>query len=206
MATSFYYLENNLNSVVMILRKPNLTKEDLIHAAAIVCYTFDQLIKDDQFVGIVNQFFDNDAELSDEYQTALRMFDDFLEEERDILLRGGLSPEVVEFIIGKLDNLQEQIQSKRLTTETIISDLSKLHVQVCAFADQLTAELEQEEAEEQRLSTLRKNRRKIRKYVGGLGGAAVIVLDAAIPPPISLLSGAAGGALLGDAILPGTDD
>ena len=156
------------------------------------CTALEQLQKDEVFQNDLKRW--GAANLEEQRIALLRDFrtfaDSFLVPESRILSDAGLNAGSVNRILGEAVAVQASLRSK-VAADQIVKNIDQLRQGVCSAAMQIAATRNRDQTGH------------ILIKVGlGLAGAAILIADVPIAPvtPVSVMSGAVGGILMGRAI------
>jgi hypothetical protein len=188
------YLIESVNQINGLLAKsdasPEKTSNYLLEAAAIGCRVLKQLVGDttlntavEEFadVRIIKGFLERTSDeykrrqaKADEFRAIIEeneQFEAFLDLEREILIRGGLSRDIVNPLIASSRESVKEVRDRAKPPSEVIEAVRLLRDRACLLADDLIRDAKEEGSWEHL-------KEKIKKIMLGLGGAALIGLNA----------------------------
>ncbi len=212
------YLIENVNQIhnltVQAKVHPDQQGERLLEATVIGCETLKRLVQDQSFSRTVQelssarsyrvgsgerQFRQHDTDEFRKLVEREESFEEFLKIEYEILVKGGLFPDVVAELIQESRRALKSVRERARPASEVLDAARRLRDQACQMSDELI-----KQAQEDRTWEGLKDR--IKRIIKGIGGAAVIgvnaatfVSTAATPlAPATLAMGAVSAALGGE--------
>jgi hypothetical protein len=191
----------------------------LLEAAVMGCRTLRQLSGDPQVSSIIEEFADvriikgflekaseeyrrREAQKAEEFRRIIEdpeQFDNFLNLEREVLIKAGVSADVADRLIDSSRESVKEVQERAKPPAEIIETIRLLRDRACLLSDDLIRRAK----EEQRWEGIREG---IKKIMLGLGGLGLIGLNASsfaashgMTTVGSVVSSALGGAIIGSA-------
>lgn len=213
------YLIKSINQMEDLLMKaeafPGQAPDCLLAAAVLGCRTLKELTGDVNLNSVTEEFADvriikgfldrasseykrRQAKI-DEFRSVIEesdRFDDFLDLEREILIKGGLHRDTVEALIEASRESITEVRERAKPPSEVLEAARLLRDRACVLASDLIEEARQQDRWED-------IKERIRKVILGLGGAALIGLNASslaasvgITAALSVVSVGIGGAVV----------
>lgn len=166
---SAHYLAAAANQMFVVLSRHHPPeKKDLSEAANIGCNALKALIGDQEFKSSVERLTQLQRDNEREYHRVLddlEHFEDFLKNERRLLLAYGLNEELVNRLLDAAEGQIRAIRVHRIGLEQLRAAITQVHHEACGVSETIQDELAQ--------------RRRTQKVLYVLGAAVVILANAA---------------------------
>jgi hypothetical protein len=220
------YLIENVNQIhsltVQAKVHPDRQSEKLLEATAIGCETLKRLVEDRSFSRTVeelssarsyrvgsgaDQFRQHDTDEFRKLVEREESFEEFLRIEYDILVKSGLFADIAAELIQESRGALKSVRERARPASEVVDAARRLRDQACQISDELI-----KQAQEDR--TWERFKDRIKKIIKGIGGLAVIGVNAAAfistaatpaaPATLAMgaVSGAIGGEILKNAVAP----
>lgn len=141
----------------------------LMEASAIACGALGRLQENPRFRENVERVYSISSQLADvdEFSDS---FEEFMQAEREILVKGGLSATSVSLLTAQCRTCIRNLHDRRGDPQDVIEAVGTLRTAACEIADQLSGKHHDDER-------LRQWRKRARIVGLGLGGATIIGLN-----------------------------
>lgn len=205
------YVVESMNRMDMLLAKseihPEQKKDYVLEAALVGCRTLGRLCDDPELVPALDQFSDVRLIVTYIQKTTTRAkrsqrnrvqafrsiiedptnFEHFLTLEREVLLKGGVAPDVVDLLIEQSQEAIDEVRARAKPPSEVLERVRLLRDRACVLSNDLIAEAVADNSWEG-------IKEKIKRVLLGLGGTAIIGLNA------SSLAGSVGITAVGSAV------
>jgi len=189
------YVVETINQMnLLLVRSDTHSKQRqdyLLEAAVLGCRTLKQLSGDPGFSSTVEEFADvriikgflegasdeykrRESEKVDQFRTIMEnsdYFATFLDLEREVMVKAGLSVDIVDSLIKSSRESIEDVQRRARPASEVIETVRLLRDRACILSDDLINEAKDEDRWEG-------VKERIKKVILGLGGVALIGLNA----------------------------
>lgn len=184
------YLIEHVNQMHDLMIEADVHPEDentnLVEAAVIGCETLKRLIGDKSFLRTVEQM--STARLDERGHTGreflhivdnMNNFEEFLKIEHKLLLESGLFPDIAATLISLSRNALDDVRDRAKPASEVIDAARTLTDQACETAHDLVEKA-------QRTNKWDTLKDRLKRIMMGIGGAAVIGVDAAAALPTAV--------------------
>jgi hypothetical protein len=200
------YLVKGCNEIYeLMLRTLEPSRDDLERVFTIACNTLKELAQDKEFFSTIDKLNErrNEEPKSFAEITQLDHFvDRFHQIERTVLLKAGLREDIADHLLKKTTDLLEYIRGPALKSEEVRAEIVSVRGEAC-----LTAQILREQR--QTAEEKKKNKKRLGRCAYTIGGAVMIfangsglALSLGMSAPGTVVSAAAGGALISHGVKP----
>jgi hypothetical protein len=185
---------------------PDEEGSKILEASIIGCQTLARLLEDrsfgrtlEQMSAARNALHGTHAEEFHRLIEAEDSFENFLKIEKEVMVKGGLFPDVANSLVQESRHALERVRQGAVPVNEVILATIKLRDEACHISDELYLK-------EEKGRVWEKWRKRIRRVGQGMAGGALIGLNVvSFPPtgPLALLSTAVGTHIIIDAAKPG---
>jgi hypothetical protein len=203
------YLSETANQMQVLCMGNEPEPQDMVKAAQMGCRATEQLEQDNNFFESVNLLSDRRREYDDAFRqiiSDLNHLRNFLQVERQVMLKGGMSPQLVDTLMIKIEETFAMITQSRIDAERLRGGLQSIRYQACRLSDTMERAARMA-APQERQETARRTKRHLFFVLYTLGGAGIVLLNTSpiavqlgLSEAGSAVSGAIGSGLIGVAI------
>lgn len=203
------YLVNAANEMQMLSMGDEPEPENMVKAARMGCNAMQQLENDQHFFEAVALLGTRQQENNDAFQHITRDLDHlryFLQVEREVMLKAGMSQQLIDTLMKKIDEVITLITQWRADAERLRGGLQSIRYQACRLSDSMERSAREAERVEKQ-ETIEKTKRQLPYVIYAVGGAAIVMLNVSpiaaqlgLTAPGTAVSGAVGSALISAAI------
>ena len=186
---------------------PDEEDQKLLEASIIGCQTLSRLLDDQSFARTLKELSEARHDLQehgpnyDQFRILLEAedsFENFLKVEYEVMLKGGLFPDIAESLIKNSREAVKRVRERTVPVSAVIEATRRLRDEACHMENELRGKANTGRVWE-------RWRRRMRRVAEGLGGGALIGINCVSLPatgPLAILSGEIGTAIIIDAIIP----